>query len=104
MKTLKQYCVYEAKGFSRLIPYLIVLQYDGLYDLNDVVAAPVVKATRIKGIPVLNPKIEIDAQPFFVQVEKLSALNKRNFGELVGDFDEQFYEFTKAIDRLFSGI
>lgn len=104
MGELKQYCIYKSVGFSRLIPYLIVLQHDGLRNLNDVVAAPVVKAQNIKGIPLINPKITINASPYLAQIDKLSALNKRNFGDFVLDCDKQYYEFIGAIDRLFTGI
>lgn len=104
MSDFKQYCVYKSKGISRLIPYLIVLQHDGFRNLDDIVAAPVVKSDHIRGLPIMNPKIDINGQSYFVQVEKLSVLNKRNFGEFVEDFDTQHYDFIKAIDRLFSGI
>lgn len=104
MPDLKQYCVYKSKGLSRLIPYLIVLQHDGFSNLDDFVAAPVVKAKNIPGIPVINPIIQINDKPYIAQIEKLSALHKSNFGDFVLDCDGQYYEFVSAIDRLFSGI
>lgn len=101
---MKQYCVYKSKGLSRLIPYLIVLQHDGFRRLDDVIAAPVVKEDKIRGIPIINPRIEIDGETYFVQVDKLSVLNKRNFGDYAADFDQKHDAFIRAIDRLFSGI
>ncbi len=101
---MKQYNIYKSKNRRSPVKLLCVIQSDYMNDLSTIIAAPVYLVKGSNPISVLHPLISINEESYFVEVESLSALDRRYFGDHVADVSEDYYEFSKALDRLFSGI
>ena len=101
---MKQYDVFVAGRDGDTPVYAIVMQHPGLYTLETVFVAPLVPLDQGPPIPVINPTVSVLDQDYFVAVHEMSAIPKSLFKGKVCDLEEQFYDFSKALDRLFSGI
>jgi toxin CcdB len=86
-------------------PFLVTLQSDLLArSLDTVVVAPLEKATGGSFADRLNPRIEIDGQPFVLIAQELVTVRKSVLGNARGSIAGERDAIIAALDLLFTGF
>jgi toxin CcdB len=87
-------------------PFLVTLQSDLLArSLDTVVVAPLEKATAGSSFADrLNPRIEIDGQPFVLIAQELVTVRKSVLGNAHGSIAGERDAIIAALDLLFTGF
>jgi toxin CcdB len=86
-------------------PFLVTLQSDLLVrSLDTVVVAPLEKAIAGSFADRLNPRIEIDGQPFVLIAQELVTVRKSVLGNARGSIAGERDAVIAALDLLFTGF
>jgi toxin CcdB len=86
-------------------PFLVTLQSDLLaHSLDTVVVAPLEKATAGSFADRLNPRIEIEGQPFVLIAQELVTVRKSVLGNARGSIAGERDAIIAALDLLFTGF
>ncbi len=107
MSTLKQFDV-VANPFPRSRgrqPYLAALQSDLLaHSLDTTVVAPLEPAASGTFADRLNPRVEIDGQPFVLIAQELVTVRKNVLGPTCGSIAQEREAIIASLDLLFTGF
>jgi toxin CcdB len=86
-------------------PFLVTLQSDLLTrTLDTVVVAPLEPATSGTFADRLNPRVEVDGQPFVLVAQELVAVRKSVLGDARGSISRERDAIIAALDLLFTGF
>ncbi|MEM6557985.1 MAG: hypothetical protein AAF642_19010 [Pseudomonadota bacterium] len=97
---IARHAIYRLVGDGRLV---IVLSYPGLERGGSVVVAPLLSAEEIAIIPVLHPKITTPVGDRYVIVERLAAIAFQELDAELARFEDNQFELSHALSRLFDG-
>ena len=86
-------------------PFLVTLQSDLLArSLDTVVVAPLEPAASGTFADRLNPRVEVEGQPFVLVVQELVTVRKRVLGNARGSIAGERDAIIAALDLLFTGF
>jgi len=86
-------------------PYLVTLQSDLLArSLDTVVVAPLEPASSGTFADRLNPRVEVDGQPFVLIAQELVTVRKSALGNTHASIDSERHAVIAALDLLFTGF
>jgi toxin CcdB len=85
-------------------PFLVALQSDLVRSLDTVVVAPLEPAASGTFADRLNPRVEIDGQPFVLVAQELVTVRKSVLGALRGSVVGARDAVIAALDLLFTGF
>ena len=104
---MKQFDV-VANPFSRSRerqPFLVALQSDLLArSLDTVVVAPLERASSGTFADRLNPRVEVDGEPFVLIAQELVTVRKSTLGNARGSVGAERDAIIAALDVLFTGF
>jgi toxin CcdB len=104
---MKQFDV-VANPFSRSRerqPLLVALQCDLLVrSLDTVVVAPLERASTGTFVDRLNPRVEVDGEPFVLIAQELVTVRKSALGNARGSVGAERDTIIAALDVLFTGF
>jgi len=86
-------------------PFLVALQSDLLvHSLDTVVVAPLERAGSDTFADRLNPRVEVEGQPFVVIAQELVTVRKSVLGDPRGSIAAERDALIGALDLLFTGF
>jgi len=86
-------------------PFLVALQSDLLVgNLDTVVVAPLEPAASDTFADRLNPRVEVEGQPFVVIAQEVVTVRKSVLGNPRGSIASERDAITGALDLLFTGF
>jgi len=86
-------------------PFLVALQSDLLvHSLDTVVVAPLERAGSDTFADRLNPRVEVEGQPFVVIAQELVTVRKSVLGDPRGSISSERDALIGALDLLFTGF
>jgi len=86
-------------------PFLVALQSDLLvHSLDTVVVAPLERAGSDTFADRLNPRVEVEGQPFVVIAQELVTVRKSVLGDPRGSIAGERDALIAALDLLFTGF
>jgi toxin CcdB len=86
-------------------PFLVALQSDLLvHSLDTVVVAPLERAGSDTFADRLNPRVEVEGQPFVVIAQELVTVRKSVLGDPRGSIASERDALFGALDLLFTGF
>lgn len=84
-------------------PLVLVLQSERVGHLKSIIVAPMNDTDLDAAVPQLTPLIDVDGKRFVLLTPFLSAIDRSDLAERIGDAGPYDYEITRALDRLFHG-
>ena len=84
--------------------FVVVLQHDELDKLATVIVAPLMASLPAEAHPRLHPQIDVGSRRAFLFVERMSAVQRRTLGTVVGSAGEQAWAIKRALDVTFFGF
>ena len=102
---MRQFDLYEnpAAPIRGAVPFVVVLSSHLLYELTEVIVAPVL-AGRTAPLTAFEIPIERGDTAFLVSITALTAIRQRDLRHRVGSVIEHQDAIRRAIERLFSGF
>ena len=97
---IARHAIYRLGGDGQLV---IVLSYPGLEQGGSVVVAPLSSADEIAVIPVLHPKVKTPEGERYAVIERLAAIALRELDVEIGRHEDDQFEISHALSRLFDG-
>jgi len=86
-------------------PFLVALQSDLLVrSLDTVVVAPLERALSSTFADRLNPRVEVEGQPFVLVAQELVTVRKSALGSVRGTIAAERDTIVAALDLLFTGF
>jgi toxin CcdB len=86
-------------------PFLVALQSDLLvHSLDTVVVAPLERAASDTFADRLNPRVEVEGEPFVVIAQELVTVRKSVLGDPHGSIASERDALISALDLLFTGF
>lgn len=80
-------------------------QADLLADLNTRVVAPLIpRGTAPAPARRFNPEFTIDGERYLMDTQFISAVQRRQLGEIVESLAHRAFDITGALDTLISGV
>lgn len=105
---MPQFAVYKNgnPGTRRRIPYLVDVQHDLLGDLATSVVIPLYleKATSLKPITRLTPRLQIEGKTCILMTPQLAGIARHELSEAVASVSKNRAEILAAIDLLLTGF
>jgi toxin CcdB len=102
----KQFDVYRNPdpNSAKSHPYLVVLQVNGLDELNTRVVAPLVAPKSIPMFDRLMPTMSVEGAMFVIDPTNLAAVHVRMLKEPIANLESERNRILGAIDLVFVGI
>ena len=85
-------------------PFLVALQSDLVGSLDTVVVAPLEPAASGTFVDRLNPRVDVEGQPFVLLAQELVTVRKSVLGKAHGSLAAERDKIIAALDVLFTGV
>ena len=83
---------------------VVVLQHDTTDELDTRIVAPLSDRPYRKVIERVRLPVDLDGNRYVVQLDRLSAIEKRTIGTVVGNLNADEQRIKSAIDLLLFGV
>jgi len=84
-------------------PYVVVLSSHLLFDLEEVIVAPLALGSLLAPSDFDLP-VEVDGEPYKLSLTGMAAIRKRELRKSAGSLGAFELEIRRALDRLFTGF
>ncbi len=85
-------------------PFLIVLQSNGLSELDTCIVAPPMKPRTIKFFERLMPEVTVNGAKYTIAVPDLGVIPPDLISSPVANLESERYRIIGAIDLVFTGV
>jgi hypothetical protein len=83
---------------------VLILQADLMSDLQTCVVAPLVSLEALSAIRKLRPEFEVGGKRYRLICDRLSTLERRHIGAVVGSLKPHEWDIRRALDLVFVGV
>jgi hypothetical protein len=103
---MKQFdvCWASGAGVAGRTRLVVVLQHHDIDAIATIVVAPLYLPSELDTLERLRPSTTIGGRTYLVAVDRLASIPKRQLGLTSDNLEHLRYEFTKALDLIFSGF
>lgn len=83
---------------------VLILQADLLDTIETCVVAPLVTHDALPAIRKLRPEFVVGGKRYRLICDRLSALERKNIGAIVGSLKDHEWDIRRALDLVFVGV
>lgn len=85
-------------------PYLVVLQSNGLADLNTRIVAPLITPKKLPLFERLMPEVTVAKSRYVIDMTNIGVVPTHELSKFVANLESERYRIVAAIDLVFTGI
>jgi toxin CcdB len=85
-------------------PYLIILQANGLANLNTRIVAPLVAPKRLPLFERLMPEVTVAKSRYVIDVTNIGVVPAHELSKPIANLESERYRIVAAVDLVFTGI
>jgi toxin CcdB len=85
-------------------PYLVVLQSNGLTDLNTRIVAPLIASKKMPLFERLMPEVTIAKSKYVIDATNIGVVPAHALSKSIANLESERYRIVAAIDLVFTGI
>jgi hypothetical protein len=82
----------------------VILQADLLDTANTCVVAPLILVSTVTATERLHPKMTVKGRHYFVAIEKLTAVHRKELGKVLGSMKDREWDIRRGLDLVFVGV